>query len=577
MATSQPLTVWDANLLPRCQGRVTRHTSLWWVKWSYKRRIDAVHAWGVVALGTTLLVAIPTILVTLHSTDSHFRWWWPSNWMAVPASVVLIGLGLAVFPVRRPEQAAQLDAQVSAVGDPGGGNSASSDHTHKSAGPPEFGPVPGTGRVVTEPVPGTESAGHAFISYVREDARQVDQLQRDLQAAGVLVWRDTADLWPGEDWRLKIRRAITDNALVFIACFSAQSTARAESYQNEELALAIDQLRRRPPDVPWLIPVRFDDCRVPDIDIGAGRTISSLQRADLFGEQRDVAVGRLLATVLRLLGQKPSTHEPGDDPDCRDEDRADSYQASQADRDAANVLAERFRAQWADDISLFSNLKRQPSFQDTAAALRRSSKLHIISKHGIRASLEHTSMYVRIPHPDDWPAGSVIPLHVEARWMETISLYEWTPSQSFADAFFSIATALRSIGRWEGERNYDPDATFEQFADLLLYGVEAIRQGFGGVINRIFQIVGNDWVVTEWELIDKENQYQILFSRLNELDWISHVTDKGWVNRGYFLEAFGIAEMLVHEKIFEGNLPPDWKLPTVWPFKTMLDGGIWDP
>jgi hypothetical protein len=46
------------------------------------------------------------------------------------------------------------------------------------------------------------------------------------------VWRDTDDLWPGEDWRAKIRDAITHNALVFIACFSKQSVARMTSYQN---------------------------------------------------------------------------------------------------------------------------------------------------------------------------------------------------------------------------------------------------------------------------------------------------------------------------------------------------------
>ena len=48
-----------------------------------------------------------------------------------------------------------------------------------------------------------------------------------LEAAGIPVWRDTADLWPGEDWRMNIRRAITDNALVFIACFSLVSLARS--------------------------------------------------------------------------------------------------------------------------------------------------------------------------------------------------------------------------------------------------------------------------------------------------------------------------------------------------------------
>jgi hypothetical protein len=54
----------------------------------------------------------------------------------------------------------------------------------------------------------------------------------------------------GEDWRAKIRSAITDDALVFLACFSRKGLARKKTYQNEELALAIDQMRLRRPDQP---------------------------------------------------------------------------------------------------------------------------------------------------------------------------------------------------------------------------------------------------------------------------------------------------------------------------------------
>lgn len=151
--------------------------------------------------------------------------------------------------------------------------------------------------------------GHAFISYVREDASRVDALQRMLEAAGIPTWRDTADLWPGEDWRAKIREAITGNALVFIACFSSHSGARKRSYQNEELVLATEQLRLRPPDDPWLIPVRFDDCRIPDRDLGAGRTLASIQRADLFGPNCGLAAERLIAVVRRLLGQVPAARQ----------------------------------------------------------------------------------------------------------------------------------------------------------------------------------------------------------------------------------------------------------------------------
>jgi ribonuclease E len=147
------------------------------------------------------------------------------------------------------------------------------------------------------------TVGHVFISYVREDSGEVDELQLELEAAGIRVWRDTADLWPGEDWDAKIRQAITRDALVFIACFSSHSVARQRSYQNEELLLAIEQLRRRQPGDPWLIPVRFDDCELPGYQLGAGRTLTSLHRADLFGPDRRRAAERLVTAVIRLLGQ----------------------------------------------------------------------------------------------------------------------------------------------------------------------------------------------------------------------------------------------------------------------------------
>lgn len=147
-------------------------------------------------------------------------------------------------------------------------------------------------------------AGHAFISYVRDDAAHVDGLQQILEAAAIPVWRDTENLWPGQDWHAKVRDAITGDALVFLACFSQASVGRAKSYQNEELNLAIEQLRLRRPDNPWLIPVRFDDCQIPDLTIGGGRTLVSIQRADLFGDSYHANAERLVKVIWRILGRE---------------------------------------------------------------------------------------------------------------------------------------------------------------------------------------------------------------------------------------------------------------------------------
>src|SRR5579884_2073483 len=157
--------------------------------------------------------------------------------------------------------------------------------------------------------PDAGAPGHAFISYVREDKAAVDLLQEILEAAGVTVWRDTENLWPGQDWRMEIRRAITGGSFAFLACFSDNSAARQTTYQNEELIVAVEQMRQMPPGRPWLLPIRLADCDVPEFDLGAGRTLASLHRVDLFGDMWRTGTARLVAAVVRMLGQPvPALH-----------------------------------------------------------------------------------------------------------------------------------------------------------------------------------------------------------------------------------------------------------------------------
>lgn len=146
--------------------------------------------------------------------------------------------------------------------------------------------------------------GHAFISYVREDSWRVDRLQTALADAGIRAWRDTGQLWPGQDWRAEIRGAITADSLAFLACFSDSTGRRQVTYQTQELLLAVEQMRLHPPGTPWLIPVRFTPCDVPDLDIGADQTLTSLQHVDLFDGSWERAIPRLLRVVLSVLHER---------------------------------------------------------------------------------------------------------------------------------------------------------------------------------------------------------------------------------------------------------------------------------
>lgn len=170
---------------------------------------------------------------------------------------------------------------------------------------------------------GNGQVGHAFISYAPADAAAVARMQEALEESGTLVWTDSSVL-PGDDWRATIRRAISNDALAFVACFSRNSLAAGASQQNEELNLAFEQLRLHRPGVPWLIPVRLDDCVIPDVDIGAGRTLTSIHPADLFGAAADEETRRLVIAIRRILGDRgelaaaggtsSSVDRQGDDP-----------------------------------------------------------------------------------------------------------------------------------------------------------------------------------------------------------------------------------------------------------------------
>jgi hypothetical protein len=135
-----------------------------------------------------------------------------------------------------------------------------------------LGAAPGlSAPTITAPV--MHSDKHVFISYVHEDAAEVDRLENDLLAAALRVWRDLRNIWPGDDWQREIRRAIEHDSCAFIACFSNNSRARPVTYLWEEMTLAAECFRMRPPGRAWMYPVRFDDGPVLDFPLGAGRTL----------------------------------------------------------------------------------------------------------------------------------------------------------------------------------------------------------------------------------------------------------------------------------------------------------------
>ncbi|HWN09786.1 MAG TPA: TIR domain-containing protein [Pyrinomonadaceae bacterium] len=122
---------------------------------------------------------------------------------------------------------------------------------------------------------------HVFISYVREDYADIERIANHLQENGIRIWLDRNDIPPGARWKRVIRRAISDGGF-FLACFSPSYSGRSLTYMNEELTLAIDMLRKMPPDRCWFVPVLLAECEIPDLDITASETLRDLQQIRLY-------------------------------------------------------------------------------------------------------------------------------------------------------------------------------------------------------------------------------------------------------------------------------------------------------
>ena len=101
-----------------------------------------------------------------------------------------------------------------------------------------------------------------FLCHAKEDKEHVRDLYRQLKAAGYHPWLDEEDLLPGQDWDLEIRRAIRGSGF-FLACLSKASIDK-RGYVHKEIKMGLDELDQMPEGKIYLIPVRLEECKVPD-------------------------------------------------------------------------------------------------------------------------------------------------------------------------------------------------------------------------------------------------------------------------------------------------------------------------
>jgi hypothetical protein len=134
-----------------------------------------------------------------------------------------------------------------------------------------------------------------FIAYVHEDGEAAERVFSELSAAGFDPWLDRRKLMPGQNWPRSVEDAINFSDFV-IACFSNRSVSKKGGFQSE-IRYALDCATRMPLDAVFLIPVRFDECRVPV------RIQKEVQYVDLFPEW-DSGIRRITGIISKEIRRR---------------------------------------------------------------------------------------------------------------------------------------------------------------------------------------------------------------------------------------------------------------------------------
>jgi hypothetical protein len=101
-----------------------------------------------------------------------------------------------------------------------------------------------------------------FLCHASEDRVAVMDIYDRLRALGYKPWLDKKDLLPGQNWHSEIPKAIKASDLVLV-CLSNKSVTK-RGYVQREFKLVLDVLTEIPEGTIYAIPVRLDDCAIPE-------------------------------------------------------------------------------------------------------------------------------------------------------------------------------------------------------------------------------------------------------------------------------------------------------------------------
>ena len=146
------------------------------------------------------------------------------------------------------------------------------------------------------------SQANVFVSYAREDQKEVKELYHRLKGIGVNPWMDDENLVVGDPWARTIDEAI-QAADFFLFCLSTHSVDKA-GVLRQELSKGLNQWYAQSGPDNYLWPVMLEDCPMP-------KSLGALQRVDLW---KDDGWVRLRDGIRTAIERRRNLAPPMPDP-----------------------------------------------------------------------------------------------------------------------------------------------------------------------------------------------------------------------------------------------------------------------
>ena len=130
-----------------------------------------------------------------------------------------------------------------------------------------------------------------FLAYSKLNRTPVREFATRLKAEGWIdPWFDEEDILPGQVWQNSVVTGVRQSHAVII--FLSKVAIASEGFFQKEIKLALDTAAEKPEGTIFIIPIRLNDCEVPEM-------LSKYQYVDYFGglEQKEKVYSSLILSL----------------------------------------------------------------------------------------------------------------------------------------------------------------------------------------------------------------------------------------------------------------------------------------